>query len=377
MNREETSRLLAQYMEQMIQESVPQKPAWNREQKEERPYNWSYVNALFLKAMLRVYQVNGEKKYLEFADGFMDSYVEEDGMIRSYDFMDYNIDHICGGTVLMDLYEETGKEKYKLAVELLYRQLKEQPRTEEGSFWHKKIYPHQVWLDGLYMAQPFYMRYGAEHGRLDLCRDSYRQFQIVEERMKDPVTGLYYHGYDCSCSAFWCHKETGLSKNFWLRSIGWLAMAYVEVMEVMPKEMEEEKKQMMYSFQNLIDSMLPFQEKTSHMWYQVPDQGERKGNYLETSGSAMFACALLKGSRLNYLEDSYEKRGGEIFDGISKKELWEKDGQLQLGGICLVAGLGGEGVRRDGSYEYYISEPVVENDGKGMGPFVLAYTELS
>lgn len=377
MNREETSRLLAQYMEQMIQESVPQKPAWNREQKEERPYNWSYVNALFLKAMLRVYQVNGEKKYLEFADGFMDSYVEEDGMIRSYDFMDYNIDHICGGTVLMDLYEETGKEKYKLAVELLYRQLKEQPRTKEGSFWHKKIYPHQVWLDGLYMAQPFYMRYGAEHGRLDLCRDSYRQFQIVEERMKDPVTGLYYHGYDCSRSAFWCHKETGLSKNFWLRSIGWLAMAYVEVMEVMPKEMEEEKKQMMCCFQNLVDSMLPFQEKTSHMWYQVPDQGERKGNYLETSGTAMFACALLKGSRLNYLEDSYEKRGGEIFDGISKKELWEKDGQLQLGGICLVAGLGGEGVRRDGSYEYYISEPVVENDGKGMGPFVLAYTELS
>lgn len=113
------------------------------------------------------------------------------------------------------------------------------------------------------------------------------------------------------------------------------------------------------------------------MWYQVPDQRERKGNYLETSGTAMFACALLKGSRLNYLEDSYEKRGGEIFDGISKKELWEKDGQLQLGGICLVAGLGGEGVRRDGSYEYYISEPVVENDGKGMGPFVLAYTELS
>jgi unsaturated rhamnogalacturonyl hydrolase len=363
-------------MEWVIQEGFLKKPAWNREQKEDKRYNWSYVNALFLKAMLRIYQVNGERKYFDFVDGFMDSYVEEDGMIRSYDLMDYNIDHICGGTVLMDLYQETGKEKYKLAVELLFRQLKEQPRTEEGSFWHKKIYPHQVWLDGLYMAQPFYMRYGAEHGRLDLCRDSYLQFKTVEKRMKDPVTGLYYHGYDCSRSAFWCNKETGLSKSFWLRSIGWLAMAYVDVMEVMPEELEEEKKEMMHRFQNLIDSMLPFEEEINHMWYQVPDQGGREGNYLETSGSGMFAYALLKGNRLHYLEDSYKSWGGKIFDGISKKELYIEDKELQLGGICLVAGLGGDGVRRDGSYEYYISEPVVENDGKGMGPFVLAYTEL-
>jgi len=147
-------------------------------------------------------------------------------------------------------------------------------------------------------------------------------------------------------------------------------------MEVMPKEMEEEKKQMMCSFRNLIGSMLPFQEEINHMWYQVPDQGERKGNYLETSGSAMLAYAMRKGSRLHYLEDSYQTRGREIFEGISKKELYIKDRELQLGGICLVAGLGGDGERRNGSYEYYISEPVVENDGKGMGPFVLAYTEL-
>lgn len=375
MNREETSRLLDAYIKRLVQESRPGRPVWNREQSEEEQYSWSYVNALFMNALLRLHQKTGNQEYLAFADAFMDAYVTETGEIRSYEMEDFNIDHICGGTVLLDLYDLTKKEKYMLAARLLMRQLEKHPRTKEGSFWHKKIYPNQVWLDGLYMAQPFYMRYGAQQGDLSVCRDSFRQFLIVESRMKDRDSGLYYHGYDCSRSAFWFDKETGLSENFWLRSMGWFLMACVDVMEVMPCGMKEEKCRIREILKAAVDSILAFLDRERHMWYQVPNRQAWEGNYLETSGSAMIAYALLKGNRLHYLEDSYRIYGEKIFDGISAEMLYEKDGRLQLGGICLVAGLGGAGVRRDGSYTYYISEPVVENDGKGIGPFVLAYTE--
>ena len=329
----ELDEKIERYLERLVKESTPLRPIWDREgEKKEAGYNWSYVSALFLTALLRLYEKEGTKAYLTFADAFMDAYVTPEGGIHSYRKEDYNLDSNCGGRVLMDLY-------------------------------------------GLYMAQPFYMRYGAERGRWDYCRDSLRQFQNVEQNMNDIITGLYYHGYDESKTAFWADKKTGCSRNFWLRSIGWLAMACVDTLEVMPTDLVEEKKKLNLLFRALMDAVIGFQDRKSGMWYQVMDQGNRAGNYLETSGSAMLACALMKGARRNYLPTPYRYFGQAAFDGICRTRLYWKGGKMNLGGICLVAGLGGTGTRRDGTYGYYISEPVVENDAKGIGPFLLAYAE--
>jgi len=276
--------------------------------------------------------------------------------------------------VLFDLYKLTKKEKYRQAIDVIYDQLKDHPRTKSGNFWHKLIYPNQIWLDGLYMAQPFYMEYETLFNRFKNYKDIYEQFINVRKYMFNEQTKLYYHGFDESREMFWCDQTTGLSKNYWIRSIGWYVVALADVLEKMDDQMFYEYRQLMKIFREAIDGLLQYQDE-SGMWYQVIDQKNRTGNYLETSGSAMIAYAILKGVRLEYLPKSYSEFGEKCFNGIKDKYLQIENGELNLGGICLVAGLGGKEMR-DGSYEYYISEPIVSNDAKGVGPFLLAYTEI-
>lgn len=373
----EFTEILKRYMMQLISNSTPTAPVWNREQfVHNKQADWNYVNGIMMRGLLNFYEKTKDEKYLDFVDQFMGYFIEEDGTILTYHLEDYNIDHLCGGPVLISLYELTHKEKYLKAAKLLRKQLDAHPRTNDGNFWHKLVYPNQVWLDGLYMGQPFYMQYEAKYNAQKGCKDSFNQFKNVHKLMKDSKTGLYFHGYDESRESFWCNKTTGLSRGFWLRALGWFVMACVDTLEVMPEEMVSEKKELLQIYQELIDALLVFQDKESGMWYQVIDQVGREGNYLETSGSAIISYAILKSIRLGYLDESYKKYGIDAFEGICKKYLSEKDGKLQLGGICLVAGLGGNTNRRDGSYTYYISEPVVENDGKGVAPLILAFSEL-
>ena len=228
----------------------------------------------------------------------------------------------------------------------------------------------------MYMGQPFYMQYEVEYNDCKNCRDSYNQFLNVYDKMRDPKTGLYYHGYDYSRKAFWCDKVTGLSRNFWLRALGWYAMALIDTISVMPDNMAEEKTKLSSIYKELIDSMLKYQSENG-MWYQVVNLGGIPSNYLETSGSSIFAYAIMKSVRMGILDESYFKYGEKAFNGVCEKYLSEKDGELQLDGICLVAGLGPEdNTRRDGTFGYYMSEPVVSNDAKGVGPLVLAYIEI-
>lgn len=373
----EFTEILKRYMMQLISNSTPTAPVWNREQfVHNKQADWNYVNGIMMRGLLNFYEKTKDEKYLHFVDKFMGYFIEEDGAILTYHMEDYNIDHLCGGPVLISLYELTHKEKYLKAAKLLRKQLDAHPRTKDGNFWHKLVYPNQVWLDGLYMGQPFYMQYEAKYNAQKGCSDSFNQFKNVHKFMKDCKTGLYYHGYDESRESFWCNSVTGLSRGFWLRALGWFVMACVDTLEVMPEEMVSEKKELLQIYHELIDALLVFQDKESGMWYQVIDQVGREGNYLETSGSAIISYAILKSIRLGYLDESYKKYGIDAFEGICKKYLSEKDGKLQLGGICLVAGLGGNTNRRDGSYNYYISEPVVENDGKGVAPLILAFSEL-
>ena len=368
--------ILDRYIDQLLEKSSPQAPVWNIEKiKQGKKPSWNYIDGCMIKAVLELYHIRKDPKYLEFADRFIDYFVQEDGSITSYDPKEYNLDNVNAGKTLFDLYELTGKEKYRKAIDTIYSQLKSQPRTSTGNFWHKQIYPNQIWLDGLYMAQPFYMQYELTYNKGKNCHDSYQQFLNVYRLMRDLRNGLYYHAYDDSRQSFWCDKVTGLSDNFWLRALGWYAMALIDTVEIMPDSMAEEKGELSRFYRELIDSMLPYQDEETGMFYQVVNRGGISPNYLETSGSAIFAYAIMKSVRLGLLSSSYFAYGKKAFEGNCQKYLSEKDGELQLGGICLVAGLGNK-EKREGTFDYYMREPIVQNDAKGVAPLVLAYVEI-
>ena len=363
------------YVRGLIEKSSPSHTAWNIESvREGKPASWNYIDGCMITALLAMSDITGDARYFDFAESFIDWFVLDDGTIRTYDRKKYNLDDINEGRVLFPLYAKTGKEKYKKAAENLYRQIREQPRTFEGNFWHKAIYPNQVWLDGLYMAQPFYALYETTFGSGDVS-DTLSQIANVRLRMFDEARKLYYHGYDATRTIFWADPVTGCSKNFWLRSVGWFSVALVDLCEILPNGAGRDR--LCEIFNELIAGVAPYADKETGLYWQVVDQGGREGNYLETSGSSMLAYSMLKGARLGVLPKEYAAKGEKTFRGIVDKYLSFTDGELNLGGICLVAGLGPEdNPRRDGSYEYYISEPVVENDAKGVAPFVLCYTEI-
>lgn len=368
-------KVIEKYIDELIEKSTLDVPAWNIEKaRSGEKSGWNYIDGCMILAILETYKTTKEEKYLKFADAYIDYRVNEDGTITGYSVEKYNLDDINAGKTLFELYDLTGKEKYRKAIDLIYSQLEGQPRTKEGNFWHKKIYPNQVWLDGLYMAQPFYMEYETRFHEKQNYKDIFQQFFIVAEKMRDEKTGLYYHAYDSSKEMFWCDKETGLSKNFWLRALGWYSMALLDTLYKADSSYGEEYEKLKQIFMDLMDSMLKFQDE-SGMWHQVVNLGGKEKNYLETSGSAIMAYSLLKGTRLGFLPEKYREYGKKAFDGICEKYLSTEEGKMSLGGICLVAGLGGPN-KRDGSYEYYMSEPIVKDDAKGVGPFLLAYTEL-
>ena len=370
-------KVIDKYIDKLMT-SEPSMPLWNIEViRSGKPATWNYIDGCMITSLLELYKTTKEEKYIDFVKKFVSYYVFEDGTIRGYEIDKYSTDDVCESRVLFDLYDLTKDEKYNKAIEFTYSQFAGHPRTKEGNFWHKLIYPNQIWLDGLYMMQPFYTRYVTLRGKKDYS-DIINQFNNVKKIMFNEKDKLYYHGYDSARKMFWADKETGLSKNYWLRSIGWYTVGLVDVLDYMDDQMYDEYNTIKEILKESIDGILLYQDKESKMLWHVPNFPGREGNYLETSGSSMIAYAILKGVRLGALPERYRQIGVDIFNGIAAKYLTVKeDGDLNLGGICLVAGLGPENnLRRDGTYEYYISEPIVENDAKGVGPFIMAYTEM-
>jgi len=363
------------YVNRLVADSTPERTAWNLEKiREGKKNNWNYIDGCMLTALMELTRITGDDRYRNFAEETADFFVQEDGSIKTLQPEKANLDDINEGRILFELYAMTGKEKYRKACDLLKEQLNRQPRTFEGNFWHKAIYPNQVWLDGIYMAQPFYALYEKNFGSGSYA-DIVSQIENVHLHMLSKDKGLYFHGYDASKKAFWADPETGCSANFWLRSIGWFAVAMADLLDILPDG--DDRNRLLAIFTELMNNLLPYRDEATGMYYQVPDQGNREGNYLETSGSAMLAYAMLKGARLGVLGPEFAEKAEGTFHGIIDRYLTFTDDGLNLGGICLVAGLGPENNRRrDGSFEYYISEPVVENDAKGVAPFLLAYTEI-
>ncbi|MGL4697522.1 glycoside hydrolase family 88/105 protein [Enterococcus larvae] len=369
------------FFDEILSNTTPERPPWNKESALSSNPKWSYIDGCMAMAMLKMHEATEDKRYFDFLDSFIDYYIDEEGRILGFDLKEHNCDNINEGKVLYRLLEGTSKLKYEKALKCLYAQLLEQPRTPGGNFWHKEIYPNQIWLDGLYMVQPFYVQYDVTFNQGKNQSDIVHQFQHAYQLMRDPKTGLLYHGVDETKTAFWADPKTGCSKNFWTRSHGWYAMALVDTLEYIDLQHQKERGILIEQLRELLDTLLGFADPKTKMFYQVTDQGEREGNYLETSGTCAIAYALMKGARLGYLPEAYFEKGADILASVVEYKLVETDNGYVLKDICLVAGLGGmpgHGTYklRDGSYEYYISEPIVENDAKGIAPLVFAYAEL-
>ena len=374
---------IRQFLDQVIAHSSPEAPIWNQEARlANDPIRWSYIDGCMILAIQYMFNATQDENYLAFVETFIDHYIDEAGNPLGYDEKEYNCDAINEGKLLFQLYAITKKSKYRKALDNLYRQVLLQPRTKEGSMWHKLVYPQQVWLDGLYMVQPFAIQYQLTFGNSADVSDVIGQFKNVMESMKDPRTGLLYHGYDCTRTAFWAHPKTGCSANFWTRSLGWYAMALVDTLEVLLSHEGylQEKQQLQRYLTELVGAVMAYQDPKTSLFFQVTDRPDGEDNYLETSGSAALSYVMLKASRLAILPSQYKIIGETILRALVKHKLVIKNGEFTLKDICLVAGLGGMPGKgnykiRDGSYEYYISEPVVNDDAKGIGPFVYAYSE--
>jgi unsaturated rhamnogalacturonyl hydrolase len=335
--------------------------------------NWIYEKGTYLKGLEMLWKQTGNKQYFDYIQKVIDSFVMEDS-IRTYSIDEYNIDHITPGKLLLTLYRETKDEKYAKAAGLLMKQLEKHPRTNEGGFWHKKRYPYQMWLDGLYMGAPFYAEYSQIFNNPKGLDDVANQFIWMHKHSFDSKTGLLYHAWDESRQQKWADPKTGCSPHFWSRAMGWYVMAIVDVLDILP-ENHPKRAQILTIFKQTLDALLKVQDAKSGVWYQITNMADKKGNYPEASASCMFAYSLAKGINKAYLDSSYVAPTKKAFDGILKTFITKDEkGIISLNGICRSAGLGGNPYR-DGSFEYYISEPVVANDLKGVGPFIMAAVE--
>jgi unsaturated rhamnogalacturonyl hydrolase len=337
------------------------------------PRKWTYDQGVILKGIEALWYATGDVKYFNHIKTGMDFWLDKDGMIKGYEVDEYNIDHVTPGRAMLTLYRVTGDAKYKKAVDLLRSQLKTHPRTKEGGFWHKKIYPNQMWLDGLYMGEPFYTEYSATFGE-DNYNDIANQFVWMENHARDAKTGLLYHGWDESKQQKWANKETGLSPHVWGRAMGWYAMALVDTLDSFPKD-HPRRAELVRILNREAEAIAKYQDKEG-LWWDIIDLPKKEKNYQESSAAAMFVYALAKGVRQGNLPEKYLKVAEKGWIGIKRKFIENlPDGKVDWKGTVSVSGLGGNPYR-DGSYDYYMSEKVIVNDAKGLGAAIKAAVEM-
>ena len=335
---------------------------------------FGYAQGLGCLAMLKVWEKTKDQRYFDYVEAWADTIINENGDIHLYKIEAYNIDYINPGKILFTLYEKTGKAKYQLAIEKLMGQLKHHPRTLEGVYWHKLIYPHQIWLDGIYMGDPFVAAYGKFVGDSTYFDDVINQILVTAKHTHDKKTGLYYHAWDESRKQQWANKTTGQSPNFWGRSVGWWFMALVDVLDFIPADYPK-RDSVMTLLADLADALPRYQDDEG-LWWQILDKPRAQGNYQEASVNAMFMYAYAKAVNKGYIAEKYKRIAEKTWSGIEGKLLKrEADGSLTLMQCNAVAGLGGHPYR-DGSYDYYINERVRENDSKATGPLIMGLIEL-
>jgi rhamnogalacturonyl hydrolase YesR len=347
---------------------------WDTER--DRPISFEYTTGFLVQAYDDLHQVVPKPEYQAVVTKMADSFVMPDGTIHSYDASKYNIDSIISGLVLLRVFEKTGEVKYQLAADKLRAQLKDHPKTKNGVFWHKKIYPHQLWLDGVYMGMPYLAYYSQLFENGASLDQVVHEFEVTRETLRDPATGLYFHAWDESKSMNWADPATGRSKFFWSRGIGWLGMALVDVLDHIPETNSELRQPLLSMIPELADALLRYQDPASGVWWQVTDKAGERGNYLESSGSSMFVYFLAKAQNKGYLSgQQYRDATVKGYQGLLNEfVLVHPDQSISLTKMVQVAGLG---AGRDGSYHYYMSEPIYRNDSKGSAAFIMAGVQVS
>ena len=333
-----------------------------------------YKQSFALLSFEKLYAITNKKAYEDYIKGYADAYIDSSGSISHYELQDYNIDLLNPGKLLFDLYKNTQDNRYLKGLQLLKKQLEGQPKTPSAGFWHKKIYPDQMWLDGLYMGTPFYTRYTVEFENGKGLNDIANQFELVQKHFFNSKTGLPFHAWDESGKIGWANKETGASPTSWSRATGWYAMALVDVLDYYPKEHPKYKELVTYLNQ-LAQAISKYQNK-SGLWFQVTDAGDRDGNYLESSSSAMFTYVFAKGVNKGYLPKKYKKIANKAFNGLLENCVKvDQDAQVHLNQVSPNIGLGGTPFR-DGSFKQYVEGKTVQDNSIGDGAFILAALEL-
>lgn len=339
------------------------------------PGNWNYEQGLILRAVQTVWERNPSATYFNYIKGKTDYFVTNAGGINTYDVNSYTLDNIAQGRVLPFLYRQTGAAKYKLAADRLRAQFSSHPRTNDGGFWHKKTYPYQMWLDGLFMAGPFYAEYVSSYGPASDLEDVTKQFLLMDNHGKKDTTGLLYHGWDESKQMAWANPVSGCSPNVWGRAMGWCAMGLVDVLEILPAATPK-RDSLLLMWKTMRKGIKNTQDDGNGLWYQVMDKGDSTGNFVEASASCMLVYAVAKAVRLGYSPKEDLSIAQKGFAGIVAQFVTvDLQGRVHLNGICPVAGLGGTPYR-DGSYAYYVSTGTVQDDPKGVGAFILAAVEI-
>lgn len=335
---------------------------------------WNYTQGLMGFAFLKVFEASGDERYFNYAKGYADSLIDADGNIWKYKMDNFNIDQVNPGKMMFILHDRTADPRYEKVIHTLYEQLQNQPRTADGGFWHKKIYPDQMWLDGLYMGAPFYAEYALRYDQPQNFCDVVNQFLIVAAHTYDPATGLYRHAFDASKKMAWADTISGQAPHAWGRAMGWFSMAIVDALDFLPED-QTGRDQMIDILGRMVKKLAEIQDPATGGWYQVLDRSGDEGNYIETSCTSMFAYSLFKGVRKGYLDGKYLQVAEKAYNGLLENFIvTNPDKTVTMKNICGVAGLGGDPYR-DGSYEYYIGEVIRENDPKGVGPFILASLE--
>jgi unsaturated rhamnogalacturonyl hydrolase len=343
---------------------------------ENKPGEWSYEEGVLLDGMAAQWHATTTDADFKYIKDAMDKYVTADGTIKGYKADAHSLDNIEMGRAVLLMYRVTQKPQYYKAAKFLHDQLVAQPRTASGGYWHKQIYPNQMWLDGAYMAEPFRAMYAAtfqEPGDFD---DIAKQLLLMDEHMRDPKTGLMKHGWDESKQMAWADKSTGLSPEVWSRAMGWYALALVDVLDWFPKD-HPQRAALTAALNRTMAAVVKYQDPTSGLWWQVMNKGGRPGNYTEASASSMFVYALAKGVRMGYLPQSYANNSRRGWKGIQKAFVSSRpDGSIVLNGTVKVGGLGGMPYR-SGTFDYYVGEKTIANDAKGIGAFLLAGSEMA
>ena len=335
---------------------------------------WNYEEAVTLKGIDRLWRKTGDDAYFVYMKKIIDHFINGDGSIRTYLPLEYNSDQVTGGLILLTLYEKTKEPKYKIAMDHLWEQIQWQPRTKEGGFWHKYKYPYQMWLDGAYMLDVFYASY-TKAFKKGTFSDIANQLIWLNKHLKDPATGLLFHGWDESKKQPWSNPKTGQSPEIWNRAMGWYTMALVDIIDLFPLN-HPQRPELIRILNSTMSSIACYQDKNTGVWYQIINKGGMKGNYLEASGSTMFAYAMAKAINNGYLPPSYKQSLLKAYEGIQKQFITiDENGLPHIHHSCSGAGLGGTPYR-SGSYDYYVNEPQRSDDLKTIGPLISLFLEM-